>query len=80
MNNNERLMYEMFLELDRQDQEAEKYMLELLEQAEEEYEEIEMGDAWEEEEMYPLDPFFPDDEYLDPNEVWELSAEAYGDD
>ncbi len=30
-----------------------------------------------EEEGWPLDPYFPDDEYLDAGELWELTAEAY---
>lgn len=71
MNAEERFMYEMLLAFDEQAKAEEAYMMELLEEAVESYEE--------EEEQYPLDPFFPDDEYLDPDEVWELSAEAYGD-
>ena len=31
------------------------------------------------EEMYDLDPRFPDDDYLDPGEEWEITA-TYGDD
>lgn len=30
-------------------------------------------------EDYPLDPRFPDDDYLDPGEEWEITA-TYGDD
>lgn len=30
-------------------------------------------------ERYALDRYFPDDEYLDPGDVWEVSAEAYTD-
>lgn len=73
MNRDEVLMYELLLELEQQTRDEEAYMMELLEEAEEEYEE-------EEQEMYSLDPFFPDDDYVDPGEIWELSAEAYGDD
>jgi hypothetical protein len=32
------------------------------------------------EERWPLDRYFPDDDYLDPGDVWEVTAEAYGDD
>lgn len=72
MNREEQFMYDMLVSLDEESRAADEYMMELLEQVVEEYEE--------EEEMYPLDPFFPDDEYLDPGELWELSAEAYGGD
>lgn len=64
-------LYDLLLEAEQQTRDEEAYMLELLEEAEAEYEE--------EEEQYPLDPFFPDDDYLDAGELWELTAEAYAD-
>ncbi len=73
MTRDEQFVYDL-LEAEFQQTEAEEaYMLSLLEDAETEYEE-------EIEEEYPLDPFFPDDDYLDADELWELTAEAYGDD
>lgn len=35
------------------------------------YEDIEVA------ERYPLDRYFPDDDYLDPGDLWEFTAEAY---
>lgn len=68
MNREEQFMYDLLLAEEARTEAEEAYMLELLEEADDEYEED-----------YPLDPFFPDDEYLDPGELWELSAEAYSD-
>lgn len=39
-----------------------------------------MGEDFQEDmdyERYTLDPYFPDDDYLDPGEFWEMTAEAY---
>jgi hypothetical protein len=42
--------------------------------AEEEFEDVDVEERW------TLDRYFPDDDYLDPGDVWEVTAEAYGDD
>lgn len=88
MNNEERFMYDLLLsELDVQEEE-ERFMQELLEEefeaGEEEfdremYEEEEIEDFREIESEYSLDPFWPDDDWLDAGEEWELSPD-YGED